>query len=657
MLLGASGTFYTYEYGGRRYTRYGSGIISITSDKSVNLSGSTNILDVVGQISQDVSLDADRHYQEILINTFVSESRPTSLIAGKQWNYKNSPHCNINFRRSFFDKHGYSRSVRNSNHDYLDEKFASRSFPQIPDNNQYYYGSGQTAYQNGQIVKIIRNKSPNKFFAGTIGNPPDDVFLSWGSGNISSSWELDYDGDEVTNRQYYLNTKKQILLNSNGTRDYSAQYGSAMDSIQNSNVLSGSLDHICGLFFNENFASGSGTPAYIDQYITASGSLSRSYNIGDYVQKEKGAEILRSWYVSGKSGSFELKVNNKELNISNELVTPNVGIIRSYYSNNVLTTASYGGITAVYCYAANPEDLIVKQLTCSLIINSCDCYVSRTVTGYYEYIINIKNPIIDEAYNSHESFSETRGFTAGVFLNSTIVPTQFWQIPLVNFGVDGNIKIVTSDKNMRLKFINTGKKWENDTQLKLSILCDFENYFIEISINDEYVCRIVDITKLIYSIMFNIEPAAINEAWLYSSYNPIFQIIWSWCGSIYTSDYDEYEIYTIRCVKKHRYWGSDLDFRGDARYKLINRNITNGGGYNGNLRKKTTGTLNFGIKLSNYDSKSETAVEISCSNSVVSDLNGRPLIYPIDIYNRKLQCLNKKEWEFYKGYFPATSGY
>jgi hypothetical protein len=660
MLLGASGSYKSYDFRGRRYTVYGSGIISVTSDKSTNLSGSTNVSNVSGDITQDLSLLADTWTGEIPHSTYVTSSAHTSPSVGKTIR-QFSPHCNINFRRSFFDKHGYSQKIRNSPNQYLDEHFASRSFSQIPDANSYYYGSGQTAYQNGQIVKTTRNKSPNKFFAGIIGNPPDDLFQSYGSGNISSSWELDYDGDEITNKQYYKNNKKDLpysLLPP--MRWYDSIYGSAFDSLNYSLIFDDQQKIINGLNYNENWNSGSTTNAYVEQWRLSSGSLSRSYVIGDTIFREKGTEALASWYCSGKSGSLELKFNNKNINISNEKTTPNVAIIRSYLSTNSLTTASVGtGISGSgACWGEAGAQYVVYQLTSSFIINSCDCLRSCvSAVAYYDYIFSIKQPLVDISRASlHEGFSSTKGATMGIFLSYLVNETTYlYMLPIANFSIDGTVRIASIDNNYSPIFVDTNEKWENDILYKLSILLDFTNKkFVEIMLNGKYLTKI-DLSTIIGAVVHylnpNVEiPQVINDS--------LLTIAWAWFGSIDTDNYDEYEFFTIRCAKSYYYTGKAYNTTNDFyRYKLVNRypklNL-----YRGQLRKMHEGTINTGAKILNVNTDSnDYAVVISCSDNSFDDLRNRPCIYPIDTWNKLFQNNPNKQWHFFDGYFPVTSGW
>jgi hypothetical protein len=115
MLLGASGSFFTYEFRGRKITRFGNGLLSISADKSTNLSGSTDVLSVIADVVKDIDYDCSNRYNEIPGRTFLSESRHVPWIGGgKQYNYKFSPQCSLPFRRMDRDPRGYSRKVRNS---------------------------------------------------------------------------------------------------------------------------------------------------------------------------------------------------------------------------------------------------------------------------------------------------------------------------------------------------------------------------------------------------------------------------------------------------------------------------------------------------------------------------------------------------------------
>jgi len=683
MLLGASGSFFTYEFRGRKITRFGNGLLSISADKSTNLSGSTDVLSVIADVVKDIDYDCSNRYNEIPGRTFLSESRHVPWIGGgKQYNYKFSPQCSLPFRRMDRDPRGYSRKVRNSPMDYSDEIYSSRSFSQIPNNNQYYYGSGQDAYdQNGRLVRIHRNKPINKFFGGEVGNPPDDLFISYGSGSVSSSWEARYDGHKITNRQYYQNNKNEMLLNSNGVRDCNAQYGSAMDSTYQSLILSGSLkDQLCGLMFNENFSNNNnnGLAAYIEDYLLASQSISHSFYPGDLIIKEKGAsDYLASWYVGGRSGSFDFQFNNKDLGIPGETIIPNVAILKSYVSTNACYTASMGNVILSGCYGI--PDVIdngyfVFQSSCSLALNSVECLLSGgAITSYYEYIFSIKYPTINTSYESqHEGIDETQGLTLGAFVGfrNQHAPGVFYeflfQLPIINFSVDGNIKIVAVDSKYKLKFVSSGKKWNNDYLYKVGVLLDFGKLkTISLMLNDEYICQIETskiMAALVVPYLFKsgrLGGSGVIDDEDYENYaNSVYVVQWAWFGSLYTAEYDEYNIFTIRNAKRFLHYGSaHPEFQDDIAYKFVNRFIGNSS-YNGQLRKKHAGSVNFGSKLLNIDtSNNNVAVSVSCSDYSLVNLQQRPAIYPIDNYAKMFANNQKKTWEFFPKYFPHTAGF
>jgi hypothetical protein len=664
MLLGASGSFFTYEFRGRKITRFGNGLLSISADKSTNLSGSTDVLSVIADVVKDIDYDCSNRYNEIPGRTFLSESRHVPWIGGgKQYNYKFSPQCSLPFRRMDRDPRGYSRKVRNSPMDYSDEIYSSRSFSQIPNNNQYYYGSGQDAYdQNGRLVRIHRNKPINKFFGGEVGNPPDDLFISYGSGSVSSSNESYLDNKIVKNKAYYQNNKGEFpYVYSPTMRAFDSVYGSAQDSLNYSLIFGSSLDVISGLIINENFGSGSDTNAYIEQYRLASGSLSHSYGVGDTILREKGTEAKATFYCSGKSGSLDLHFNNKDFGIPNETIISNAAVLKSYVSSKALYTASAGTGSVSLCQCPGiPAKYEVYQMTSSFIINSCDCLSSAvSVISYYDYLFSIKHPTIDVSYSSsHESFSSTKGFTVGIFLSyytqNPMPITYLYMLPICNFSIDSSVRVLSVDKNYTPMFTNTGKTWANDILYKLSFLIDLSNRkFVEIMLDGEFLYKI-DLSTIIGAIVHYLnpnlgQPQLVNDS--------ILTTAWAFAGSIDTAIYDEYNIFTIRCAKNWFYVGKLYNYFQDiSRFKLVNRYLKSNI-YHGQLRKTHAGSLNTGIRLLNFNNDlNDVAVAVSCSLGSVSDLRYRPCIYPIDFWNKQFQNNHNKIWHA-GDYFPKTAGF
>lgn len=676
--IGASGTYYTYDdrtYQNLRITKYGNGILSFSSYKAPLLTSSYDVLSVAASVSQDLSLDADTYYNEIPRRTYVSSSRPTSLIDKKKYNYKYSPQSNINFRRIDRDQKGYSRTYRSSSRDYSDDFYASRSLINIPERNSYYYGEGQSAYSSsGEFLRINREKPSDKFYSDEIGNPQWDAFRSYGSGSVSGSWEYVYGVDrKVKNRVYYLNEKKEIpwyyhYWDPLVVRYPYNEYGSAYDSTKYSlrwiayNPLPITGDLWCQCF-NENWGSGSDSNSYVAQYKIASGSSSRSYGIGTTIYSEKGTtNALASWYCSGKSGSLDLYFNNKSLEINGEEVVPNVAVLRAYPSNGAFTSASVGtGISgSSTCWGDAGKYYSVYQSTASFIINSCDCpFSAPSLFSYHDFIFSINYPLVDESYvSSYDSFFSSKGLVLGIFFSYWATPTNhIYMLPIINYSIDGNIKMISVDKDYNLVFKNSGRIWENNTLYKTSIFADLSNRkFTELMINDEYVSRI-ELSNIIGAVVKALNPNLAQPKLIDSS---VLTALWSFMGCIDTNDYDEYQVYTIRCAKGHYYQGKVYNTVSDFdRYKLVNRfnkiNI-----YNGQLRKKYSGALNTGIKLMGIDSivtpweDDNVAIEVSSS---ISDFSKRALVHPIEYWNKLFLNNQKKTWFFDKRLFPRTSGY
>jgi len=665
VLASNSASFYTYQdptRGNCLVTRYGNGIVSIIADKAKNYSASINIETVRGVLSQDIFSDFNYRFNEIPNRTYLSSSRATPLKnSSNEWKYQYSPLSSLNYRYMISDKRGYSRSVRNSSQDYTDEIFASASIPQFAEST--YYTVQEFDDGGGAYHSIRRRHQSNKFFSEGIGEYYRDVFLPWGSGAVESYDQNDYgSGQYIRNKTYILNDKNCFLEKSGSAIAYDAIYGSAQDSLNSSLIFRQSLDKVHSHVFTENWASGSNTLGYIWESDVASGSfLSRSYAIGDTILRERNGEYLASWYVSGQSGSVELRLNNKDLNIQNETVIPNVAIMRSYQSTAGLWTASYGSITASYCYSVGSPNApnLTYQMSSSLIMNSLDCTKTcECVSSYYEHIFSIKYPVVEPSFDSsHESFSDIKGLTFGVFLNYVVPKDDTYyryQLPVLNFSIDGNIRLISVDKNFRLVFTNSGKMWSNDTMYKTSLFIDLSNKkFLEFALDGKYVKR-VDLSGVIGALIYSLDPGKASTAQAID--DSVLTVVWSWFGSVSTLSYDEFYIFSVKCAKSYLRGGFLSDtIDDDDRYKSVNRMLFDPN-YKGNLRKKFSGTTSTGAKMISIDhNKDDYALLVSCSDE--GSLQKRPVVYPVDAYEKLFNNNLKKEWYFYPGYFPTTPGY
>jgi hypothetical protein len=358
--------------------------------------------------------------------------------------------------------------------------------------------------------------------------------------------------------------------------------------------------------------------------------------IGDVVQKEKGNEVLQTFFVSGRSGSFEIIPNN--MRILSESITPDVGIIRAYQSTGVCTTASGGTIVAY------PN---VYQLSSSLLLNTVDVVASRCCISYYELNIQIDYPIIDPSWVA-ESFETTQGFVVGCFITPPAI--ALWQLPLLNFSKDGKIKSISFDKNYKLMFVDTGFTWQQGTIFKIKLFCDFINREISIMINDTFISKISNLQKLLLAVTATISKTyEVSDYDKYSAPDYIFQISWLWFGSLYTHDYDQYRIYNVRCAKTFSYLGASQVFYNDAYFRLVNRFLKSN--YRGNIRKLTAGSCNFGISSSDRNA----AIFVSCSDNL--PLQKRPSVRLMDQYAKLFDNNLEKTWNFSPICFPKTVGW
>jgi hypothetical protein len=707
-MIGNSASFETYwdAQKNARVTKYGHGLVSILVQKSEFITSSLTPYEINSYLNEDITTNAHYHFSEIPWSEYVTGSKHTPLSSnGGKDLYQYSPLGNLNFRRSLVDQRGYSRSVRNSPRDYSDDNWSSASLQGFK-NSTYYsnlYGYLPTVWgkPNNQ-VRLLREHKSNKFYSEDIGEY-DNHFFNYGSGSVSMS--LPYGNkliptvltpmEQITTNNsepsYYLNTKinnYRKLYYSSPTwvpptllqtrpRYWDAIYGSVFDNrlstllydptMASSSIVVPSNYVLNNIVFNENWSSGSVYRGYVSSLL-----LSASYSIGNYVQQPKigTADYLQSWYVSGKSGSLELKANSKKLQIDNEELVPNVAILRSYNSNGALFTASRGDLGPVdsECYH-NATTQFFNQLSCSCIVNSLEC--TKTCASqivYYEYLFSITYPLVDENYTVvSENLNETKGFTVGNFLcwYNGATRFDFYQLPIVNFSIDGNIRIISVDSSNNLIFKNINKKWENNKLYKLSIFFNNDSStpisdgttaarrnfqspaFFEIMLNDEYLGKfnLYNLTGYIYLFY--------KKYYLVPGYS--MQNLLTWFGSIDTVDYSEYNIFTVRSVKTYyTLWQTAISDPYNMKY--VNRfyNMS----WKNQFKKLHAGTVNFGAKLFNNDQTyQQEALIVSCSDVALKNTYYRPTIYPVEKYSKLFVNNFAKEWQAFKRYFPNTAGY
>lgn len=696
---GSSGTYKTYEDTNRniRVTEYGSGIISLSTIIAQELSSSIREpYSIIGDLFQEIGFDNDTYYNEIPRRTYVSESRPTSLIDKKQYNYKYSPQSNINFRRIDRDPKGRSRTVRNSSMDYTDDFYASRSLEQIPSNNSYYYGTGQDAWTSAStpfMSRTNRNRAANKFYTSEVGNTSDNAFQSWGSGSVSSSWEFSYGPEkEVKRRQYERNTKNDIVHDID--KDSSAFDSFGHEDIATLAECSGLYTPVKNfvqyiyseMFYNENWASGSlsilgsassiGNLGYVYEGSTITdGILSRSYYITDFIKYVgAGNNSVIFWYVSGLSGNFEIKVNDQDNYFQDERIISNVGILRAYNcagaeKSCTFYTASWGDFQSFdpecYCRDLGDTNYTVFQVSCSLMLNSCECIASgTTLYSYSEFLVSTNYPLVDEGYFAPDNLYETQGFTFGNFIEIS-TKTQggqqgqdtynhwMFQLPIVNFCPDGNIKMISVDNNYRLFFTETGETWTNKKIYKVSyfISMDRNNLFLELMINDKYINRF-PLRKIIAALGYMYSAKNFPPSY-YDTDSYQCSVLWSWFGSVYTPSYDEYEIYSIRNVRFIHYltWNTaqieNLYFNDVSR--VYNEEV-----YHSQMRKKFAGSMNRGARYENEEDNGECLV-VSCSDYY--NLLRRTPIHLIERCNKLFKNNTNKTWFYNEELFPSSLWY
>lgn len=669
-------------------------------------------------LSVDISRDATYYYQEIPHGTLSQSYAKNPLwVNGKDVIRQYSPRGNINFRR-IEQEQFKSRRQTLGQYDYINEIWASASLSGFQASTYYdelcYSSSSFSPVYTASLNR--RFHMSNKFFSENLGeyiNP----FYAWGSGSTTMSYGCYYDGDKIVNKTVRRHTKSNNFMSGAMSASYTPYgnywklqdyYGTADDSTQlvmyplsgKICALTGSQSGsgVYGLIFNENWSSrltGSETfNVTIPSSYVYEGMLSRSWTLPSPSTTTSGSVVLNPasssaiydnkqwgelWYISGISGTFTIKINNTELDIKNETIIPNVAVLESWPSTGSCTKMASGSWRAHASKGGFCPASYIKQLSSSFLINSTEATTSSLARiSYHEFIFNTEYPIVDESVDiTDQAFYESDGLTAGVTLahayqaTNSIIDESTWfysyQLPLVNFGIDGNIRVLACDTNKRLFFKNVGKKWVNgknyrvgmflkigrageitvaSADMRIPIGCE-----LQVIINDE-VCYVNkqfhDVEKALY--------VYYQGNWGDSLLNSILTSIqWFWIGSINASTYNKHSIYTIRCYKASPYVSnvglvffnsSDDDFNDYRGYKCVNRNLFEPI-YHGQLRKKYAGACSFGSRLENFNSVDQNeALVVSASDLAMSDMYYRQSIYECERMWKMFNNNLSKYWYF-----------
>lgn len=663
-----------------RVTTYSWGNTVVQIIKSTNASASIDAYSLNNKIAIDSTQLYSYRTNEIPIAEYISQYKKTPFVNTSSYITQYSPWCNLAFRHLNRPR-GYSRILRTSSIDYLDEKFVSSSFPLFE--NSHYLNSDIRNYTFDERMGAHKT---NKFYSEEI-NCYDNFFYHWGSGSISMSHEYYWDSDRFNNIAYYKNTKnavQQQILDKYG-RSRLSNYAISGDGFDNTqsrdNFVKSNLGsptffmtnpYKCnvGLIYNENWSFGyftySPDNTYENKnvcigYVNENGTQSRSYLPNEYIEhpcptSPSPGEICQLWRISGRSGSFEIKLNNADVG-HNETVNTNVGILRSYYDgySNTQYTASWGSVTDPTAYGGFTNT--VYQYSCSMIINSLDTPMSASsLYSYNEVIFSIVYPIVNTDFESKNYLGETQGFVIGEFVSRYSSggggKFYYYQLPLINFDVDGEIKILACDQNYKAYFKNIGMQWNNNIIYKVCYFIstnklsndDNKNQYFELVINDKFMGKFPlnqAIGAIFYSyfgFLTNVNPSYFSTLTLANS--------WIWAGSIYTNDYDEYKIYCIRRTKFMFDQGNINTIYPTLRANWsINRNPTLDKHYN---LKKKYGSTNFGIG---------NAVSISCSEFSQNNLLWRHPTYDVEKLSKTFYNNSVKDWYVNVYYLPAEGGW